>query len=149
VKNSASFLKAEARFSVFGADKALFHLRTANRGDLENMQSYLGGAKSIRVLVTAKTLQAQQTTQELRASTFELVPRSMSEISTKPGAENADIPKRATDVLEGLTLDQIEKIVVESAIRRNNGSVPKAAKSLAVSPSTLYRKLDIWRKKGE
>jgi len=149
VKSSTSFLKAEARFSVFGADKALLHLRTANRGDLENMQSYLGGAKSIRVLVTAKTLQAQQTTQELRASTFELVPRSLSEISTKPGAETADIPKRATDVLEGLTLDQIEKIVVEKAIGRNNGSVPKAAKSLAVSPSTLYRKLDIWRKKGE
>ncbi|MBV1904228.1 MAG: hypothetical protein KUG58_11415 [Marinosulfonomonas sp.] len=149
MSNNVSFLKAEARFSVFGADKALLHLRTGNRGDLEKMQSYLGGAMSIRVLVTAKTLQAQQTTQELRASTFELVPRSLSEVSTKPGAPTAVIQNRASDFMDGLTLDQIEKFAVETAIERNNGSVPKAAKSLAVSPSTLYRKLDIWRKKRD
>ncbi len=31
-------------------------------------------------------------------------------------------------------------------MRRAAGSVPRAARALAVSPSTLYRKLDAWAK---
>jgi len=147
MSKTVSFLKAEARFSVFGADKALLHLRAGDRLDLEKMLGYLAGSNSIRVLVTAQNPEAQQTTQELRDSTFELVPRALSEMSAKSGA-TAVIRKRDSDFLADLTLDQIEKIAVETAIERNKGSVPKAAKSLAVSPSTLYRKLDAWRQQG-
>ncbi|MBV1866395.1 MAG: hypothetical protein KUG69_00600 [Marinosulfonomonas sp.] len=146
VNNNVSFLKAEARFSVFGADKALLHLRAGNSGDLKKMQGYLGGASSIRVLVTTINPDALQTTQELRASTFELVPRSLSEVSTKVSGAATVTRKHETDYMSGLTLDQIEKIAVEAAIEQNKGSVPKAARSLAVSPSTLYRKLENWRK---
>ncbi|WP_110686019.1 sigma-54-dependent transcriptional regulator [Salinicola aestuarinus] len=45
---------------------------------------------------------------------------------------------------QGLTLEQIEKMAIENAIARNNGSIPGAARDLAVSPSTLYRKLEKW-----
>jgi len=46
--------------------------------------------------------------------------------------------------LDGMTLNQIEQIVVERAVDRCNGSLTKAAKSLGVSPSTLYRKKEKW-----
>ena len=48
--------------------------------------------------------------------------------------------------LAGRTLAQIERIVIEDALVRHNGSVPKAARELDVSASTLYRKLETWAK---
>ncbi len=46
--------------------------------------------------------------------------------------------------LTGKTLAEIEKLAVEAAIDEAGGSIPSAAKALAVSPSTLYRKLEAW-----
>ncbi|MCB1407331.1 MAG: sigma-54-dependent Fis family transcriptional regulator [Rhodobacteraceae bacterium] len=48
--------------------------------------------------------------------------------------------------LAGRTLAQIERIAIEDALSRHGGSVPKAARELDVSASTLYRKLDAWSK---
>ncbi len=39
------------------------------------------------------------------------------------------------------TLKQMEKVLIEQAIRRNNGNKTKAAKELGINPSTLFRKL--------
>ena len=59
-----------------------------------------------------------------------------------------DAPTANTDInapaLIGQTLADIERTVIEQAIQHHDGSVPKAAKSLGVSPSTLYRKRDSW-----
>ncbi|QSB44307.1 sigma-54-dependent Fis family transcriptional regulator [Tsuneonella flava] len=46
--------------------------------------------------------------------------------------------------LEGLTLAEVERMVIEAAIERQNGNITQAAKSLAVNPSTIYRKLEKW-----
>ena len=46
--------------------------------------------------------------------------------------------------MAGLTLDQIERIAVDGAIAAAQGSLPAAARSLGVSPSTLYRKRERW-----
>jgi two-component system, repressor protein LuxO len=46
--------------------------------------------------------------------------------------------------LNGLTLDEIERIAIDSAVDRAGGSLPAAARSLGVSPSTLYRKREKW-----
>ena len=46
--------------------------------------------------------------------------------------------------LAGRTLAQIERMVIEATIARNDGSVPRAAQELDVSPSTLYRKREAW-----
>jgi len=46
--------------------------------------------------------------------------------------------------LAGRTLAQIERLVIEETLRRHDGSVPRAARELDVSASTLYRKLDAW-----
>jgi two-component system repressor protein LuxO len=51
--------------------------------------------------------------------------------------------------LQGLTLDEIERMVIEHAIAEAQGSLPQAARKLGVSPSTLYRKRERWAAGGE
>jgi two-component system, repressor protein LuxO len=70
---------------------------------------------------------------------------------TVPSAEQGQPPAAAqTDLLtlinclKGLTLDEIERIAIESAVDRAGGSLPTAARHLGVSPSTLYRKREKW-----
>ena len=46
--------------------------------------------------------------------------------------------------LAGMTLAEIERLVVEDAISRAGGSIPKAARELDISPSTIYRKQSRW-----
>ncbi len=45
----------------------------------------------------------------------------------------------------GMELWQIEKEAIESTIAACKGSIPKAAKILGVSPSTIYRKRESWQ----
>ena len=44
----------------------------------------------------------------------------------------------------GMELWEIEKQAIETTIDACGGSVPKAAKMLGVSPSTIYRKREAW-----
>jgi two-component system repressor protein LuxO len=50
--------------------------------------------------------------------------------------------------LHGLTLDEIERLVINAAIETGGGNLSAAAKALGVSPSTLYRKRERWQKTG-
>lgn len=73
------------------------------------------------------------------------VPTSEQSPSFQP--EIASIPtSAATDHFDfsGMTLDQVERMVIEQAISRTSGNIVQAAKSLGVSPSTIYRKLERW-----
>lgn len=49
------------------------------------------------------------------------------------------------DALIGRPLVEIERAVIEATLARCEGSVPRAARMLALSPSTLYRKLEAWK----
>lgn len=67
--------------------------------------------------------------------------------STGPGP--ADLPSRlGTDAavrsLVGLSLAEIERLVIEATIDAEAGSLPRAAKRLGLAPSTLYRKRQGW-----
>ncbi|NNE50705.1 MAG: sigma-54-dependent Fis family transcriptional regulator [Altererythrobacter sp.] len=44
----------------------------------------------------------------------------------------------------GMSLEQVERLAIEQAIARSSGNIVQAARSLGVSPSTIYRKLDRW-----
>ena len=46
--------------------------------------------------------------------------------------------------LAGMTLAQIERIAIEEALARNSGNITRAARELAVNPSTIYRKIERW-----
>lgn len=49
-------------------------------------------------------------------------------------------------LLQGKTLAEVERFVIKATLARTKGSVPKAATVLGISPSTIYRKLDAWKK---
>ncbi len=57
-----------------------------------------------------------------------------------PGAEPL------MDSLLGRPLAEVERIIVTATLARYGGSIPKAARVLDLSPSTLYRKLEAWAK---
>ncbi len=48
------------------------------------------------------------------------------------------------DELIGLPLAEIERRIIEETLARHGGSVPRAARILEISPSTLYRKIEGW-----
>ena len=50
------------------------------------------------------------------------------------------------DMLLGRPLAEVERMVIEATLARFDGSVPKAARVLELSPSTLYRKIEAWSK---
>ena len=52
--------------------------------------------------------------------------------------------------IHGRTLAEIERDVIEAVIHTHGGSIPRAARALDVSPSTIYRKREAWqRDKGD
>lgn len=51
---------------------------------------------------------------------------------------------RAIKLLVGTTLGEMERLFIEATIEECDGSIPKAARILDVSPSTIYRKRDAW-----
>ncbi|WP_114966045.1 sigma-54-dependent transcriptional regulator [Alkalilacustris brevis] len=53
------------------------------------------------------------------------------------------------DGLVGKPLAEIERLVIEETIAREGGSVPRAARVLDVSPSTLYRKREAWQQQDD
>ncbi|MFC3181044.1 sigma-54-dependent transcriptional regulator [Cypionkella sinensis] len=64
-----------------------------------------------------------------------------------PVAPSPQVPQDAPlvlDALLGRPLAEVERMVIEATLARHNGSVPKAARVLELSPSTLYRKIEGW-----
>lgn len=52
----------------------------------------------------------------------------------------------ALEDLIGRPLAEIERQVIKATLARHGGSVPRAARVLEVSPSTLYRKIESWER---
>ena len=48
----------------------------------------------------------------------------------------------ATQRIEDLTLEEVEKLVIQKALTRFDGNVSQAAKALGLSRSALYRRLE-------
>lgn len=81
--------------------------------------------------------------------TPEMLPPGLAEAMSFPaGLTLAPDPAPdppAADSLVGLTLAEAERRLIEATVARHGGSIPKAARVLDVSPSTLYRKIEGWK----
>ncbi|MDZ4135890.1 MAG: helix-turn-helix domain-containing protein, partial [Paracoccaceae bacterium] len=53
------------------------------------------------------------------------------------------------DDLLDLPLAEVERRVITATLARHGGSVPRAARVLEVSPSTLYRKIESWSRRQD
>lgn len=61
-----------------------------------------------------------------------------------PVGSSEDLKAERITVSLGQTLADAERCIIEATIEACSGSLPKAAKILDVSPSTLYRKRESW-----
>ncbi len=79
----------------------------------------------------------------------EMLPAEFAGAAPEGGPEKEAAPETAECEIArfvGLSLTQLERAFVEATITECKGSVPEAARMLEVSPSTLYRKRESWKK---
>lgn len=70
----------------------------------------------------------------------------LSQVQSPPQATGVPVSDPMRVSLEGKSLEQIEREAIEKVIAQCEGSIPKAAKILDVSSSTIYRKREAWEK---
>jgi two-component system, repressor protein LuxO len=82
--------------------------------------------------------------------TLSMLPASLNDSPPGPAGPAAPLAQASDqpqlDGLIGRPLAEIERMVIEATLAEVAGSVPKAARILALSPSTLYRKIETWAK---
>lgn len=81
--------------------------------------------------------------------TLTMLPAGLHRPDETAGPGHASIAPSALGGLVGKPLAEIERLVIEETIAREGGSVPRAARVLDVSPSTLYRKREAWHRRSE
>jgi DNA-binding NtrC family response regulator len=127
----AEFARAEARtFTGFSEDALALLERYAWPG---NVRELLNVVWSVVVMHEGPQVTADQLPPEI----------------TRPAPRAAAIGQQGVEDLVGRTLEEIEQAVIEATIHAEGGSVPRAARVLDVSPSTLYRKREAWAKKSQ
>ena len=81
--------------------------------------------------------------------TLDMLPDTLDrQIDPAPPRGIAPLPAPSAlslDDLIGRPLAEIERTVIEATLARHGGSVPRAARVLELSPSTLYRKIEGWK----
>lgn len=107
-----------------------------------NVRQLINVLRQAVVLHDGPTLLPQMLPAALRRG---VAPR---DAAVAPQAPPPGLAPQLPEQLRGLTLAQIERMAVSAAVARNGGSVPRAARELDVSPSTLYRKRALWGDDG-
>jgi DNA-binding NtrC family response regulator len=103
-----------------------------------NVRQLLNVVRNVVVLNNGRTVTRSMLPGDIRAdSALE---------ATAPHAVEHRQP--TLDGLVGRSLAEVEKLVIEATIAMHGGSIPKAARVLDVSPSTLYRKIESWKGSG-
>jgi two-component system, repressor protein LuxO len=83
--------------------------------------------------------------------TPEMLPPGLTDEDREPVAQAQTLPSPSIltpDSLLGLPLAEAERRLIEATLAIHGGSIPKAARVLDVSPSTLYRKIEAWAAKA-
>jgi two-component system repressor protein LuxO len=103
-----------------------------------NVRQVLNVMRNVAVLYDGDTVQRHMLPEDLAT----LPP-------IEPSHQAAPTLWRNTPTLDGLLgrpLAEVEREIIEATIELHAGSVPRAARVLDVSPSTIYRKLENWAK---
>jgi two-component system, repressor protein LuxO len=75
---------------------------------------------------------------------LDMLPDDLRDVPVAATAPETAVNGTALDGLVGKPMAEIERMVIAATLDRFGGSVPKAARVLDISPSTLYRKLEAW-----
>lgn len=101
-----------------------------------NVRQVLNVIRNVVVLNGGGPVSLQMLPEDLVSRMQAVLPQALA----APAAQDAP----QLEGLLGRTLAEVERIVVTATLARHGGSVPKAARVLDLSPSTLYRKLELW-----
>ncbi len=139
----AALLKAYAaeegkRFRALAPEVEEAFLRWRWPGNVRELQNVLRNVAVLRdgELVTLAMLPARLT-------------EALAETPALPRGEAAPLAPdlhAALRPLAGASLAAVERAFIEATVEACAGSVPRAARALDVSPSTLYRKIEAWRR---
>ncbi|MGB0683880.1 MAG: sigma-54-dependent transcriptional regulator [Magnetovibrionaceae bacterium] len=79
------------------------------------------------------------------------LPQPLAQAGAVPASQGAPAGAPAPVVDDGVIvpLAQVERETIERAIRLSGNNIPRAAKSLGISPATIYRKKQVWEVQGE
>ena len=90
-----------------------------------------------------------------RGETLELIPTVEAVTTTEAGHINVDAPAQQEIMLappgdkiligKDWSMEQAEKAIIRDRIDATKGNIVEAARTLGVSPSTIYRKLEKWQ----
>ncbi|MGJ8583764.1 MAG: helix-turn-helix domain-containing protein [Marinosulfonomonas sp.] len=146
-----SFVEAQARFAKISEDIVLLHLRVPENQEADTLDDFLNNTPSVRVVVTSSGPKSSAQNDAKRAPAYEFMPKAIGPNTGRDAGQ--DTPNSAPEIanqneLIGKPLKDIERIVIEQTISGNSGSIPRAARVLGVSPSTIYRKMESWRTAG-
>ncbi len=108
-----------------------------------NIRELLNVLWNIVILHQDQTVSIDNLPPYLRPHVATPLPKSPA-ITDIPPVIQMPAPPAADDPFAGRSLAEIERHAIEAAIEREGGSIPKAARVLDVSPSTIYRKLENW-----
>jgi two-component system, repressor protein LuxO len=125
----ADFARAEGR-EITGFSDAAMELLAAH--------DWPGNTRELVNLVWSLVLTQDGPEVSPDALPFEIVDPAPARETAAPASDGTS--------LVGLSLAEIERRVIEATIAAEGGSVPRAARVLDVSPSTLYRKREAWTK---
>ena len=70
----------------------------------------------------------------------EFITSDMNMNGGESGAKETGRSSNAIQQLIGMSLEEVERKIIEATIHSQGGSVPMAADILGVAPSTIYRK---------
>jgi two-component system, repressor protein LuxO len=107
-----------------------------------NIRQLLNVIRNVVVLFDAEWVEPFMLPEDLGLA---LHPQPAS--GAQPALAPVSAPNLPLSGLVGKTMAQIERAVIETTLEHLDGSVPKAARMLDISPSTLYRKLESWGRK--
>ncbi|HEU0223670.1 MAG TPA: sigma-54 dependent transcriptional regulator [Paracoccaceae bacterium] len=96
----------------------------------------------VRLAMLPAELVAQRGGEAVRAGEA-AAPEPAAEAASEPGA--APEYGAAIRALVGHSIADVERELIEATIAHCNGSIPRAARLLDLSPSTLYRKREGWQ----
>lgn len=112
-------------------------------GNIQQLQSVLNKAD---LLADGRTIELNNLGLEFLSSLEDdsLLRFQQAVVGKEPSA--GEEISATIEKLVGLSLTEIETGIVQATIKKYDGSVVRAAEVLRVAPSTLYRKLEQWKK---
>lgn len=140
-------LVAQAKVAQSKTMNVLLHLHVPEIHGKKKLESIFSNTLAMRVIVTSSDVAIDPHREDLARFAFEFLPRQSVPSDSDDRPSESSPHGGLAPVFAGKSLRQIEKIVIEQVIASARGSVPKAAKKLGVSPSTLYRKREAWAAK--